>query len=140
MQIRRKKMAKAQAVVKVGGTFVLKVLIGLLFICIGIQGISNPGNANDLYRAIDNNTIDIILGIVLLICGFLIAVPSFIKGIKPEFTKYSTLIVLVVWVFVIVFSDFVYGLNNLSGERLFIWLETLIYHLLILYTITRIAK
>ncbi len=133
-------MAKTQTALKVGSNMILKLLVGLLFVCIGIEGISNPGSSNDLYRAIDDNTMDVILGIVLLVSGLLIAVPSFLKGIKPAFTKYSSYIVLVVWVLVIIFSDFVYGFGNFNGSEIFMWLETFIYHLLILYTIIRIAK
>ena len=104
----------AKATIKTVGDVGLKLLIGLLFVCIGIEGVAN-GSGNDLYRAIGDDTINIILGIVLIVCGLLIIVPLFVTGIKPVFTKYSMIIVSVVWILVIIFSDFVYGLQRSSN-------------------------
>lgn len=129
----------AKATIKTVGDVGLKLLIGLLFICIGIEGVAN-GSGNDLYRAIKNDTVNIILGIVLIVCGLLIIVPLFITGIKPVFTKYSMIVVSIVWILVIVFSDFVYGFGNFSGTKIFEWLEDLIYHLLILFSILKASK
>ena len=129
----------AKATIKTVGDVGLKLLIGLLFICIGIEGVAN-GSGNDLYRAIGNDTVNIILGIVLIVCGLLIIVPLFITGIKPVFTKYSMIVVSIVWILVIVFSDFVYGFGNFSGTEIFEWLEDLIYHLLILFSILKASK
>ena len=129
----------AKATIKTVGDVGLKLLIGLLFICIGIEGVAN-GSGNDLYRAIGNDTVNIILGIVLIVCGLLIIVPLFITGIKPVFTKYSMIVVSIVWILVIVFSDFVYGFSNFSGTEIFEWLEDLIYHLLILFSILKASK
>ncbi len=131
--------ASTAAKAKIVGDFGLRLLVGLLFICIGIQGIATT-NSNDLYRAIDNDTVNILLGILLLVCGLLIAVPLFIKGIKPVFTKYSLIIVSVVWILVIIFSDFVYGFRNIDGLGIFEWLEAFIYHLLILFSILKASK
>ena len=129
----------AKATIKTVGDVGLKLLIGLLFVCIGIEGVAN-GSGNDLYRAIGDDTINIILGVVLIVCGLLIIVPLFISGIKPVFTKYSMIIVSVVWVLVIIFSDFVYGFGNFSGTEIFEWLEGFIYHLLILFSILKASK
>lgn len=129
----------AKVAIKTVGDVALKLLVGLLFICIGIEGVAN-GGGNDLYRAIDNETVNILLGIVLIVCGLLIIVPLFISGIKPLFTKYSLIIVSVVWVLVIIFSDFVYGFGNFSGTEIFEWLEGFIYHILILFSILQASK
>ncbi len=129
----------AKVAIKTVGDVALKLLVGLLFICIGIEGVAN-GGGNDLYRAIDNETVNILLGIVLIVCGLLIIVPLFISGIKPLFTKYSLIIVSVVWVLVIIFSDFVYGFGNFSGTEIFEWLEGFIYHILILLSILQASK
>ncbi len=130
-------MAKVQ--VKAVGDVALKILVGLLFVCIGIEGVAN-GGGNDLYRAIDNETVNIILGVILIVCGLLIIVPIFISGIKPVFSKYSMIIVSIVWVLVIIFSDFVYGFGNISGIEIFEWLEGFIYHILILLSILQASK
>ena len=58
----------AKATIKTVGDVGLKLLIGLLFVCIGIEGVAN-GSGNDLYRAIGDDTINIILGIVLIDIG-----------------------------------------------------------------------
>ena len=129
----------AKATIKTVGDVGLKILIGLLFVCSGIEGVAN-GSGNDLYRAIGNDTVNIILGIVLIVCGLLIIVPLFVSGIKPIFTKYSMIIVSIVWILVIVFSDFVYGFGNFSGTEIFEWIETFIYHLLILFSILKASK
>ena len=129
----------AKATIKTVGDVGLKLLIGLLFVCIGIEGVAN-GSGNDLYRAIGDDTINIILGIVLIVCGLLIIVPLFVTGIKPVFTKYSMIIVSVVWILVIIFSDFVYGFGNFSGTVIFEWLEDFIYHLLVLFSILKASK
>ena len=133
-------MAKIKGAAKVAGDFVMKLLVGLLFVCIGIEGIANgTTDANALYRAIDNDVVNTILGIVLIVCGLLIVVPLFVKGIKPVFTKFSTIIVFVVWVLVIVFADFM-TIGKYSGMGYFEWTENFIYHLLILNAIYSIAK
>ncbi len=128
-------MAKGAAIRDIG----LKVLIGLLFICIGVEGVAS-GRGNDLYSAIGDDTINIILGIVLIVCGLLIIVPLFVSGIKSVFSKWSTIIVAVVWVLVIIFTDFVNGFGSFRGIDFFIWLETFIYHLLILFCILYVCK
>ena len=46
----------AKATIKTVGDVGLKLLIGLLFVCIGIEGVAN-GSGNDLYRAIGDDTI-----------------------------------------------------------------------------------
>lgn len=129
----------AKVTVKTVGDVGLKILIGLLFICIGIEGIAS-GRGNALYQAIDNDVVNIILGIVLIVCGLLIIVPLFVKGINGVFTKYSMIVVSVVWILVIIFSDFVYGFGNFHGTEVFVWLENFIYHLLILFSILKASK
>lgn len=132
-------MAK-KASVKAAGDFLLKLLVGLLFICIGIQGIAGE-RSNDLYREIGNNTVNIILGIVLLLCGLFIIIPLFTAGaIKASLTKWSMIVTAVVWILIIVISDFVYGFRGISGIEIFYWLETFIYHLLILTCILNASK
>lgn len=126
------------ATTKVNGDFILKILVGILFVVIGIEGIADFGG-NALYDELDQ-TFDIIVGVVLLVAGLLLIVPSFIGGIKASFVKVSTLVVLIAWIIFIVLEDFVYGLGGLNGDEWFLWLEDLIYHLLILYCIYRVAS
>ncbi len=135
-------MAKtsAAAKAKIAGDFIMKLLVGLLFVCIGIEGIAGGDTgANELYRAIGNDVANTILGIVLIVCGLLIAVPLFIRGIKPTFTRYSTIVVFIVWVLVIVFAD-IMNIGSYRGMEYFEWAEGFIYHLLILNAIYGITK
>ena len=120
------------------GDIVMRVLVGILFVCIGIQGIGDFGG-NALYSAIDNEVANIILGIVILLAGILLVATIFLSGIKKSFTTASMLIVLAVWVVVIVFADFVEGLSGVKGIEWFTWAETFIYHLLILASIAKVA-
>ncbi len=122
---------------KVSGDLILKILVGILFVIIGIEGIGDFGG-NDLYDDLDQ-AMSIIVGVILLVAGLLLIVPSFVGGIKASFVKISTLIVLVAWIVYIVLADFVYGLSGVNGNEWFIWLENLVYHLLILYCIYRVA-
>ncbi len=128
-------MAKTSTV---NGDFLLKFLVGILFVIIGIEGIADFGS-NVLYRQLDE-TVKIIIGMVLLIAGLLLVVPLFIKGISQSFVKASTLIVLVAWLAFIILADFVYGLRGVDGKAWFLWIETFVYHLLILYCIYRVAS
>ena len=123
---------------KVNGDFILKILVGILFVVIGIEGIGDFGG-NVLFDELDSDVLEIVVGVVLLVAGLLLIVPSFVAGIKASFVKISTLVVLVAWVIYIVLVDFVYGLGGVDGDEWFLWIENLVYHLLILYCVYRVA-
>ena len=120
------------------GDMILRILVGLLFVIIDIEGMADFGG-NALYRELDD-VFDIIVGAVLLVAGLLLIVPLFISGIKASFTKTATLVVLVAWVIYIVLADFMYGLRGVDGTEWFEWLEVLIYHLLILASVYKVAQ
>ena len=119
------------------GDLALKVLVGILFVVIGIQGIGDFGG-NALYDELDSE-MEIIVGVVLLVAGLLLIVPAFIGGIKQDFVRISTLVVLAAWVLFIILSDFVYGFSRFDGERWILWIEDFVMHLLILACIMRVA-
>lgn len=119
------------------GNLALKVLVGILFVVIGIQGIGEFGG-NALYDELDSE-MEIIVGVVLLVAGLLLIVPAFIGGIKQDFVRISTLVVLAAWVLFIILSDFVYGFSRFDGERWILWIEDFVMHLLILACIMRVA-
>ncbi len=124
--------------VKFSPDILLKILIGLLFICIGIQGTIGESN-NQLFKALNNEVIEIILGVILIISGLLMIVPIFMKGINATYTKISMIIVLAVWVLTIFVSDFYYGFNHTNGTEWFSWIENFIYHLLILSCVYKVS-
>ena len=132
------KTSIAKESVKFTGDLILRILVGLLFICIGIQGFMGE-TSNELFRSLDNEVLEIILGIIPVLCGLLLIVPLFLKGINKVYVKWSMIAVLVVWVIMIIINDFVYGLNGVNGVEWFEWLENLIYHLLILACVYKVS-
>ena len=117
---------------------ILRLLVGILFVCIGIEGIAGLGSDTGLYRDLDD-LYAILLGVVIMLAGLLLVVPMFIKGIPTTFTKVSMGVILIVWVAVIILSDFVYGVKHTSGKEWFSWVETFIYHLLILSCVVNVS-
>lgn len=117
--------------VKFNTDILLRILVGILFVCIGVEGIAGLGSDTGLYKDLDE-VWAIILGIIILLSGLLLIVPMFVKGISQSFSKISMIIILIVWIAVIILSDFVYGFKHTSGAEWFNWIETFIYHLLIL--------
>ena len=117
---------------KKSANFVLGILIGLLFVCLGIEGIADIGS-NELYRAINNDIGNIIMGVIILVSGLLLLVQTLGFGKLPRnFSTIAEAVICVVWVLVIVFADFVYGIKHTSGTKWIVWLENLIYHIMIL--------
>lgn len=124
---------------KLNGDLILRILVGLLFICIGIQG--PLGNTNNgLFQVLDNEVLEIILGILLLLCGILLIIPSFLKGINKTYVKWSMVAVLVIWVLTIIMTDFVDGLRGVNGDEWFTWLEDLATHLLVLACVWKVSS
>ena len=124
---------------KLSGDIVLRVLVGLLFICIGIQGLMGD-TSNGLFDVLDNEVLEILLGILLLLCGVLLIVPSFLKGINAKYVNWSMVAILVVWVLTIVMTDFVDGLKGVNGDEWIGWIEDLVTHLLVLACVFRVSK
>lgn len=120
------------AKVSKGANFILGVLIGILFICIGVEGIADLGT-NELYRAIDSKVWNIIMGIIILLAGFLLLVQTLGFGKLPKmYSTIAELVIVVIWILVIIFADFVYGVKHTNGAEWVVWLENLIYHIMIL--------
>ena len=124
---------------KLNGDLILRILVGLLVICIGIQGLLGNTN-NGLFQVLDNEVLEIILGILLLLCGILLIIPSFLKGINKTYVKWSMVAVLVIWVLTIIMTDFVDGLRGVNGDEWFTWLEDLATHLLVLACVWKVSS
>ena len=124
---------------RLSGDLLLRILVGLLFICIGVQGLLG-NTSNGLFRALDNEVLEIILGILLLICGVLLIIPSFLKGINSVYVKWSMIAILIVWVLAIIMTDFVHGLKGVNGEEWFTWLEDFVTHLLVLACVYMVSS
>jgi len=117
---------------------VLRILVGLLFVCIGFGGMIGR-NTNRLFQAVNNDLISVILGLVVLLSGLLLIVPIFLKGISATYVKISMIVVVAVWVIIMLLSDFYYGFKGTHGVEWFNWLENFIYHLLILSCIWKVS-
>ena len=81
-----------------------------------------------------------VLGVLLLLCGVLLIVPSFLKGINKTYVKISMIAILVVWVLTIVITDFVNGLGGVNGDEWIYWIEQLVTHLLILASVWKVSS
>ncbi len=125
--------------VNFNGDLILRLLVGILFLCIGIQGILGESR-NDLFRALNNEVLEIILGIIIILCGVLLIVPSFLKQIGKVYVKISMILVLAIWIITIILSDFYYGFNGIHGSEWFEWIENFIYHLLILFSVYKVSS
>ena len=124
---------------KLNGDLILRILVGLLFICIGIEGLLGD-TSNGLFDVLDNEVLQIVFGVLLLLCGILLIVPSFLKGINTTYVKWSMVAVLVVWILTIIVTDFVEGLKGVNGDEWIYWLEELVTHLLVLACVWKVSS
>lgn len=124
---------------KIDGNLILRILVGLLFICIGIEGLLGD-TSNGLFDVLDNEVLQIVFGVLLLLCGILLIVPSFLKGINTTYVKWSMVAVLVVWILTIIVTDFVEGLKGVNGDEWIFWLEELVTHLLVLACVWKVSS
>ncbi len=124
---------------KIDGNLILRILVGLLFICIGIEGLMGD-TSNGLFDVLNNEVLQIVFGILLLVCGILLIVPSFLKGINKTYVKWSMVAVLVVWILTIIVTDFVEGLKGVNGDEWIYWLEELVTHLLVLACVWKVSS
>lgn len=124
---------------KIDGNLILRILVGLLFICIGIEGLLGD-TSNGLFDVLDNEVLQIVFGVLLLLCGILLIVPSFLKGINTTYVKWSMVAVLVVWILTIIVTDFVEGLKGVNGDEWVYWLEELVTHLLVLACVWKVSS
>jgi hypothetical protein len=120
-------------------TQVLQFLIGLLFICMGIIGFStNKGLGADFSRELskafgsDRELLMLAIATVELLCGIFLVAALFVKAIPSKVTKVATIAVMVLWLAIIVVLDVVaVDFGRMEGLTWFVWLETLVLHLII---------
>lgn len=136
---------KAAATVAVKGKgvnsgFILRIIIGLLFICLGIQGYVGGGKGamgvGDLYNAFDSEVMIYILATIVLLSGVILLVPMFIRGISEKIVRAGMIVVLIIWVAVIIFADFINMPNNPDWLE---WIQMFLYHLIVLFGILQVC-
>lgn len=137
------KKAAATVVVKgkgINSGFILRIIIGLLFICLGIQGYVGGGDAmgvGDLYNALDSDALVYILATIVLLSGVILLVPMFIRGISEKIVRVGMIAVLIIWIAVIVFADFI-G-TNFGRVDWLVWIQMFLYHLVVLFGILQVC-
>ena len=104
---------------KIDGNLILRILVGLLFICIGIEGLLGD-TSNGLFDVLDNEVLQIVFGVL--------------------YVKWSMVAVLVVWILTIIVTDFVEGLKGVNGDEWIYWLEELVTHLLVLACVWKVSS
>jgi hypothetical protein len=128
---------------KKSSSFVLRIVISLLYISMGLQGLINGGSSEaigSLFKVFDSDVMTYILSTVVLVSGILLMVPLFAKGISPVFVKGGMIAILVIWVAVIFFADFAPGFRSFDAEQWLSWVELFMYHLIVLFATYEVCK
>ena len=117
----------------------LRIALGIFFLVLGFYGISQSINEgifglnNPVHK--DNQTIEIIFGIIELLCGFLLLSGLFVFG-SSSAVHLGGLIVLIFWLARIVLQSFIWGIiisdRGISFRpNIYQWVLTFVTSLLI---------
>ncbi len=131
-------MAKQKIAVDV--RIVLQLLIGILFICMGIVGFSSSkGLGAEMTREIsrqfgnDRELLSYLISTVELVCGLFLVLALGVKVIPAKFTKIAMVVVWILWIAIIVVLDvFAVSFDRLSGLDWILWVQELALHLIVL--------
>lgn len=101
---------------KVNTGLVLSILVAIIFVFMGIQGFTGDTDAA-IYNVINvkgdaGTAFDVIIGIVLVLAGALLVLPTFVSAIPAQAVTISKFVVLAVWLVIIVFGDIIPLLNG----------------------------
>jgi hypothetical protein len=136
-------MATKKAAAKVGlqTGFILQIVVGVLFLLMGIAGITDyNSDFAEMGRSVsqafggDTEIIDIIIAIVELACGIVLIATVFAK-VDKKLVKLAQLISMILWILLIVLLDILapnFGANRF--DWLF-WGQTTVLHLIVLLSI-----
>ncbi len=121
-------------------TRTLRVIIGIFLLLLGIAGIS-PNIGESIYSLNNNNYIlELIFGIVEVICGLVIFLGLFIKT-RNKTVYNASIIVLLFWIARIILTKFVWNsLPSLNNPAFFIWALIFVTELIIASSIWLLAK
>ncbi|AEV29678.1 hypothetical protein SpiGrapes_1884 [Sphaerochaeta pleomorpha str. Grapes] len=121
----------------------LRIVIALLYISMGLQGLVNGGSSEaigSLFNAFDSDAMVYILSTVVLLGGILLFVPLFAKGLSPVFVKGGMIAILVIWVAIVFFADFAPGFRGYDAKSWISWIEMFMYHLIVLFATYEVCK
>lgn len=136
-------MAEKISVTKKGSAFFLRLVISLLYISIGLQGLITKGGGSgirSLYNVFDSDVLLYLVAIVVLLSGIVLLVPLFTKKLPPVFVKTGMIAVLVIWVAVIFFSDIAPGFRGFDAKEWISWIESVMYHLIVLIATYEVSR
>ncbi len=135
-------MAETGTMKKKSSAFVLRMVISLLYISIGLQGLLSRGGRSGigaLYGAFSND-VGILVAIVVMLGGLVMLVPLFTNKLSHVFVKAGTIAVLVIWIAVIFFADIAPGFRGFTVEQWVFWLESLMLHLIVLIATFEVSR
>ena len=135
-------MAEKSAITKKSSAFVLRLVISLLYISIGLQGlISRGGNSGigALYGAFSNE-VGILVAIIVMFGGIVMLLPLFTNKLAGVFVKAGSIAVLVIWIAVIFFADIAPGFRGFGADEWVFWLESVMLHLIVLIATFDVSK
>ena len=136
-------MADIGAISKKSSAFVLRLVISLLYISIGLQGLISRGGSSGigaLYKAFSSDVIIYLVAVVVLLGGLVMLIPLFTKKLSPMFVKAGTIAVLLIWIAAIFFADIAPGFRGFKAEHWISWIESLMFHLIVLFATFEVSK
>lgn len=114
---------------------VMRIALAVLFICISISGFVSGRGASfigNLYEIIAEEFFIYIVAVIMLLCGAVLLLTMFMKGISPKIVKLALTIIKVFWIVFILLADFFPGFKGFSGSDWIDWLQGLMYHFIVL--------
>lgn len=144
-------MAKnpASSLTVVASKKVLQLLIGLLFLAMGIIGFSSgrgPGSQiakelNSMIGGKDNEILLYILSALELVCGLFLAAQMVVKAIPEKLAKLAKVVILIFWLVLIVILDILtVNFGSFKGVDWFVWIEQVMLHLIVLSAMAQIQN
>jgi len=136
-------MAGTGAITKKNSAFVLRLVISLLYISIGIQGLISRGGSSGigaLYAAFSSDVIIYLVAVIVMLGGLVMLIPLFTNKLSDVFVKAGTIAVLVIWVAVIFFADIAPGFRGFRAEHWVSWIESVMFHLIVLIATFDVSK
>ncbi len=136
-------MAKTGAINKKNSAFVLRLVISLLYISIGLQGLITRGGSSGigaLYHAFSSDVIIYLVAVIVMLGGLVMLIPLFTNKLSTVFVKAGTIAVLVIWIAAIFFADIAPGFRGFRAEDWVFWIESVMLHLIVLIATFEVSK
>lgn len=121
---------------------ILKVLVIILFIGMGICGYvagDDVAFAGSIYQEIGEEWLTYTLTTIVLISGLGLMVPMFVKGMPGIIEKISMILILIFWLAVMIFREFVPGFSGMNFEGFLNWLMNLSVDMIIFFAIIQVC-